>query len=88
VAIWKNVDTACVVTIPKKLSSIGLKRLIERALWTNGLQQELVELLSIDYSMVAADNFCVRVSLLLLKEFNRGLSGGAKDYYAIITEED
>lgn len=77
------------MTIPKKLSSIGLKRLIERALWTKGLQQELVELLSIDYSRVAADNFCVRLSLLLLlKEFNRGVSGGAKDYYAIITEED
>ncbi|MDQ3968595.1 MAG: hypothetical protein M3275_09395 [Thermoproteota archaeon] len=63
--IRKNAHTAGVVTIPKKLSSIGVKRLIERVLWTKGLQQELVELLSIDYSRVAADNFCAPIIIII-----------------------
>jgi hypothetical protein len=29
------------VTVPKKLASMGVKRLIERALWTQGLRNKL-----------------------------------------------
>ena len=29
------------VTVPRKLSSVGVKRLIERALWAQGLRREL-----------------------------------------------
>jgi integrase len=42
-AIRKNMHTAGVVTMPKQLSSIGIKRLIERALWAQGLRRDLEE---------------------------------------------
>ena len=40
-AIKKNTHTTGLVTMPKKLSSIGVKRLIERALWAQGLRKDL-----------------------------------------------
>ena len=40
-AIRKNTHTIGVVTMPKKLSSLGVKRLIERALWAQGLRKDL-----------------------------------------------
>jgi integrase len=42
-AIRKNMHTDGVVTMPKKLSSIGVKRLIERGLWAQGLRKDLEE---------------------------------------------
>jgi integrase len=42
-AIRKNMHTTGLVTMPKKLSSIGVKRLIERALWAQGLRKDLEE---------------------------------------------
>jgi integrase len=42
-AIRKNMHTTGLVTMPKKLSSIGIKRLIERALWAQGLRRDLQE---------------------------------------------
>ena len=42
-AIRKNTHTTGVVTIPAKLSSVGVKRLIERALWAQGLRRDLEE---------------------------------------------
>jgi hypothetical protein len=42
-AIRKNTQTTGIVTEPKKLSSIGVKRLIERALWAQGLRKDLKE---------------------------------------------
>ena len=42
-AIRKNMHTIGIVTTPKKLSSIGIKRLIERALWAQGLLKDLEE---------------------------------------------
>jgi integrase len=42
-AIRKNMHTDGVVTMPKKLSSVGIKRLIERALWAQGLRKDLEE---------------------------------------------
>jgi integrase len=42
-AIRKNMHTNGVVTMPKKLSSIGVKRLIERGLWAQGLRKDLEE---------------------------------------------
>jgi integrase len=42
-AIRKNMHTTGVVAMPKKLSSIGIKRLIERALWAQGLRKDLEE---------------------------------------------
>jgi integrase len=38
-AIRKNTHTDGVVTMPKKLSSIGIKRLIERALWAQACER-------------------------------------------------
>ncbi len=40
-ATRKNTHTTGLVTIPKKLSSVGVKRLIERALWAQGLRKDL-----------------------------------------------
>jgi hypothetical protein len=40
-AIRKNMHTTGLVTTPKKLSSVGVKRLIERALWAQGLRKDL-----------------------------------------------
>jgi integrase len=40
-AIRKNMHTTGLVTMPKKLSSVGVKRLIERALWAQGLRRDL-----------------------------------------------
>jgi hypothetical protein len=42
-AVRKNMHTVGLVTMPKKLSSIGVKRLIERALWAQGLRKDLEE---------------------------------------------
>jgi integrase len=42
-AIRKYTHTTGLVTMPQKLSSIGIKRLIERALWAQGLRKELEE---------------------------------------------
>ena len=42
-AIRKNTGTTGVVKMPKKLSSVGVKRLIERALWAQGLRKDLEE---------------------------------------------
>jgi integrase len=42
-AIRKNTNTIGLVTMPKKLSSVGVKRLIERALWAQGLRKDLQE---------------------------------------------
>jgi hypothetical protein len=42
-AIRKNTHTVGLVTVPKKLSSVGVKRLIERALWAQGLRKDLEE---------------------------------------------
>lgn len=42
-AIRKNMHTTGLVTMPKKLSSVGVKRLIERALWAQGLRKDLEE---------------------------------------------
>jgi len=42
-AIRKNMHMTGLVTMPKKLSSIGVKRLIERALWAQGLRKDLEE---------------------------------------------
>lgn len=42
-AIRKNMHSNGVVTMPKKLSSIGIKCLIERALWAQGLREDLKE---------------------------------------------
>jgi integrase len=42
-AIRKNMHTDGVATMPKKLSSVGVKRLIERALWAQGLRKDLEE---------------------------------------------
>jgi hypothetical protein len=42
-AVRKNMHTIGLVTMPKKLSSIGVKRLIERALWAQGLRKDLEE---------------------------------------------
>ena len=42
-AIRKNTHTTGLVTEPKKLSSVGVKRLIERALWAQGLRKDLKE---------------------------------------------
>ncbi len=40
-AIRKYTNTVGTVTIPNKLSSIAVKRLIKRALWAQGLRKEL-----------------------------------------------
>ena len=42
-AIRKNMHTTGIVTMPEKLSSVGVKRLIERALWAQGLRKDLEE---------------------------------------------
>jgi integrase len=42
-AIRKNMHMTGHVTMPKKLSSVGVKRLIERALWIQGLRKDLEE---------------------------------------------
>jgi integrase len=42
-AIRKNMHTMGLVTMPKKLTSVGVKRLIERALWAQGLRKDLEE---------------------------------------------
>ena len=42
-AIRKNTHTTGIVTEPMKLSSVGVKRLIERALWAQGLRRDLKE---------------------------------------------
>jgi hypothetical protein len=42
-AIRKNTGTTGVVKMPKKLSSVGVKRVIERALWAQGLRKDLEE---------------------------------------------
>jgi hypothetical protein len=42
-AIRKYMNTMGCITVPQKLSSIGVKRLIERALWAQGLRKKLEE---------------------------------------------
>lgn len=42
-AIRKYTHTTGLITAPQKLSSVGVKRLIERALWAQGLRKELEE---------------------------------------------
>lgn len=42
-AIRKNMHTIGLLTMPKKLSCVGVKRLIERALWAQGLRRDLEE---------------------------------------------
>lgn len=46
-----------------------------------------IALLPIDYSRVVPSNFCPLINIIIERIY-RGLSGGAKDYYAIMTEED
>jgi hypothetical protein len=65
-AIRKYTRTEDLVTIPKKLSYIALSVLSASALGT-GLQQELVELLPIDYSRVALSNFCALIIIIIIE---------------------
>ena len=56
--IRKYKHTTGLVTIPKKLSFIALSVSLSGELLARGLQQELVELLPIDYSRVVPSILC------------------------------